>query len=119
MLDESDITLVLNPKLRKYFEFDKNKQEIKLVDKYYWDEEKKKNVEWKLPDDLPEELKPFIKKLMMMNINILSTVKNISLILFKSSIAFLTVETYNYQKDCLLCPPTSENVKFVRTQVMS
>ena len=62
MLDESDITLVLNPKLRKYFEFDKNKQEIKLVDKYYWDEEKKKNVEWKLPDDLPEELKPFVKK---------------------------------------------------------
>ena len=62
MLDESDITLVLNPKLRKYFEFDKKKQEIKLVDKYYWDEETKKNVKWKLPDDLPEELKPFVKQ---------------------------------------------------------
>ena len=55
MLDESDITLVLNPKFKKYFEFEKNKQEIKLMDKYYWDEEAKKNVEWKLPDDLPEE----------------------------------------------------------------
>ena len=30
------------------------------MDEFYWDDEKKKNIQWKLPDDLPEELKEFV-----------------------------------------------------------
>ena len=60
ILDESDITLVLNPKYQKFLEFDNKKQKIKIVDKRYWDEEKKKRVRLNLPDDIPEELKPFV-----------------------------------------------------------
>ena len=44
ILDESDITLVLNPKYQKFLEFDNKKQKIKIVDKYYWDEEKRDSV---------------------------------------------------------------------------
>ena len=60
ILDESDITLVLNPKYQKFLEFDNKKQKIKIVDKRYWDEEKKKRVRLNLPDDIPEELKLFV-----------------------------------------------------------
>ena len=52
----------MNPKYQKCFEFDSKNQQIKIVDKYYWVDEKKKNVQWTLPDYLPEELKEFVIK---------------------------------------------------------
>ena len=76
-LDESDVTLVLNPKYQKYLEFDRKKQKIRIM--YgYWDEENKKKVRLTLPADIPEELKLFVVA------NISLTLRNISSSSFKS-----------------------------------
>ena len=54
-----------------------------------------------------------------MNMVLLINHRSISMCLFKNFSRSLKVGTWNYQKDCLLSPPSSVHVKFVRTQVMS
>ena len=56
------------------------------------------------------------KSKLMLIIIIVLTVKNIFSCLFKNSTTSLTVENLSYLKDCLLCPPSSVHVMFVRTQ---
>ena len=60
-IDESDVTLVLDPKYQKYLEFDEKNQNIRIM-KIIWDEQENKSTELVLPDDLPEELKLFVVK---------------------------------------------------------